>query len=285
MTQTVPATAVLGPGKTGLAIGLRVLDIDRVQYSAFSTTGVIETGTAGTYSKVGGVAVPDAGGYIVWGTTTLDLAETTVKGIVLTAQGIADAVNNLAPSGTGATGSIRAKLDGVKAITDNIDVSGVTYVPANNAGTFTITLGITFDETVTGLVIPSDLEKAYWTLKNSSDDDEAEALVQLVVSNPAEVDTDGLIRLNAVLWHEAVVDDPLTTEVDEESPEPFDRSLGALIINQPAGSARVYLTDELTVQLATAKRIGWDVKFIDSNGDSTGKRGVANLVRTETQTV
>jgi len=28
MTQTVPATAQLGPGKTGLAIGLRVLNLD-----------------------------------------------------------------------------------------------------------------------------------------------------------------------------------------------------------------------------------------------------------------
>lgn len=78
MTQTVPATAVLGPGKTGLPIGLRVLDIDRVQYSAFSTTGVAETGTAGTYSKAGGAVVPDAGGYIVWGVSGTDYAEATV---------------------------------------------------------------------------------------------------------------------------------------------------------------------------------------------------------------
>lgn len=78
MTQTCPATAVLGPGKTGLAIGLRVLDIDRVQYSAFSTTGVAETSTLGTYSKAGGAVVPDAGGYIVWGVVGTDYAEATV---------------------------------------------------------------------------------------------------------------------------------------------------------------------------------------------------------------
>lgn len=79
MTQTVPATAQLGPGKTGLAIGYRVLDIARVQYSAFTTTNVAETGTAGTYSVAGGVVCPNAGGYIVWGTALVDYAEATVE--------------------------------------------------------------------------------------------------------------------------------------------------------------------------------------------------------------
>jgi hypothetical protein len=67
MTQTVPATAALGPGKTGLTIGLRVLNLDGTTYSAFSTTDVAETSTLGTYRKASGAVVPDAGGYIVWG--------------------------------------------------------------------------------------------------------------------------------------------------------------------------------------------------------------------------
>ena len=79
MTQTVPATAVLGPGKTGLAIGLRVLNLDGTVYSAFSTTDVAETSTAGTYRKANGVVAPLAGGYIVWGTALVDYAEATVE--------------------------------------------------------------------------------------------------------------------------------------------------------------------------------------------------------------
>lgn len=78
MTQTVPATCVLGPGKTGLTIGLRVLNLDGTTYAAFATTGVTETSTAGTYRKAGGVVVPAAGGYIVWGTAGTDYAEATV---------------------------------------------------------------------------------------------------------------------------------------------------------------------------------------------------------------
>ena len=79
MTQLVPATCVLGPGKTGLTIGLRVLNLDGTEYSAFSTTGVAETSTAGTYRKAGGVVAPLAGGYIVWGTALVDYAEATVE--------------------------------------------------------------------------------------------------------------------------------------------------------------------------------------------------------------
>jgi len=79
MTQTVPATAVLGPGMTGLTIGLRVLNLDGTEYAAFSTTSVAETSTAGTYRKAGGVVAPLAGGYIVWGTALVDYAEATVE--------------------------------------------------------------------------------------------------------------------------------------------------------------------------------------------------------------
>ena len=79
MTQTVPATAILGPGMTGLTIGLRVLNLAGTTYAAFSTTGVAETSTAGTYRKAGGVVCPDAGAYIVWGTALVDYAEATVS--------------------------------------------------------------------------------------------------------------------------------------------------------------------------------------------------------------
>ena len=79
MTQTVPATAVLGPGLTGLTIGLTVLNIDGTEYAAFSTTGVSETSVAGTYRKASGVVVPDEGAYLVWGESGTPYAEATVE--------------------------------------------------------------------------------------------------------------------------------------------------------------------------------------------------------------
>jgi hypothetical protein len=92
MTQTVPATAVLGAALTGLTIGYRVLNLDGTTYSAFSTVGVAETLTAGVYRVAGGVAAPDAGGYIVFGTELADLAESTVERVSVDAVGIRTAV-------------------------------------------------------------------------------------------------------------------------------------------------------------------------------------------------
>lgn len=136
MTQTVPATCVLGPGKTGLTIGLRVLNLDGTTYAAFATTNVAETSIAGTYRKAGGVVVPAAGGYIVWGTALVDYAEATVESTAVnvthsagiatggrlaevtdlpaaapSAATVADAVWDEALSGHAAAGSTGARLD------------------------------------------------------------------------------------------------------------------------------------------------------------------------------
>ena len=81
MTQITPFTAQLGPGKTGLTIGYRVLNLDGSQYSAFTTTGVAET-IPGTNRVIGGVEVPDSGGYIVVGESGTDLAEATVEAVL-----------------------------------------------------------------------------------------------------------------------------------------------------------------------------------------------------------
>lgn len=78
MTQTLPLTMILGAAHTGETIGYRVLNLDRSQYSAFSTTGVAESDVAGTYYVSGGVVVPDAGGYIVVGLVATDYGETNV---------------------------------------------------------------------------------------------------------------------------------------------------------------------------------------------------------------
>ena len=76
MSQTFPAAADLGPLHTGKSIGYRVLNLDRTTYSAFSATGVSESiAGMGYYVKSGGAVGPDAGGYIVWGTSGTDIIE------------------------------------------------------------------------------------------------------------------------------------------------------------------------------------------------------------------
>lgn len=133
MTQTVPATCVLGPGKTGLTIGYRVLNLDGTEYSAFSTSGVAETAIAGTYRVAGGVEAPLAGGYVVWGTELLDYAEATVE----SASANVTAWNGTAPSNLDANGYIRtdvmswdgSTVDEVYPLVRPIDNSdGIEYI-------------------------------------------------------------------------------------------------------------------------------------------------------------
>lgn len=136
MTHTVPATAVLGPGKTGLTIGYRVLNLDGTEYSAFSTTDVAETSTAGTYRVAGGVVAPLAGGYIVWGTALVDYAEATVESasanVTLWKGATAPAMTGdaYARLGAPAGASVSADIAAIAADVAAIDNSG-TYSYSN----------------------------------------------------------------------------------------------------------------------------------------------------------
>jgi hypothetical protein len=237
-----------------LTIGYRVLNADRTVYSAFTTDDVSETGVAGTYSVAGLVTVPTAGGHIVWGTALADLVETTVEPA------------NYATAA--ALAVIDANVDAVKLITDTLDVTAVTQVASSSAGHLTITAGLTFSEPVTGLTIPADWVAAIWTLKYSPEQADTAAVIQLRADNPADALTDGLLRVNG-----AAPSSPITL------------ADGSLTVTQASGRIDIWLSDELTLLLARATGLGWDVKFIDADDGSTGRRGTADVVLTETQAV
>jgi hypothetical protein len=160
---------------------------------------------------------------------------------------------------------VDANVDAIKVVTDSLDVSAVTQVAANDAGHLTITAALTFDEGVTGLTIPADWKTALWTLKADASKPDTAALVQLRETNPAAL-TDGIVRLNG-----AAVASPLTA------------ASGALLVTQASGRIDIYLTDEATALLDDATGLGWDVKFIDAAGDSTGYSGTADVALTETK--
>ena len=168
--------------------------------------------------------------------------------------------------------ALETTVQAIKSKTDQLDMTAVTQVAASNAGHLLITAGLTFEEPVSGLVIPVNWTKAYWTLKTDEAQPDTASIIQLRVSNPAS-STDGLQRLNGV-----ALAGPITSED------------GALIVDHEAGSITIYLTDELTVLLnkagsvrSKAGALGWDVKFMDASGKSVGRRGTAAIVLTETK--
>jgi len=104
VSQTFPAAADLGPAHTGKSIGYRVLNLDRTTYSAFSMTGVSETiDGMGYYVKSGGAVGPDAGGYIVWGTSGTDIIEDEIAPAPPTAAQIDTQLSDAHGAGSWAT--------------------------------------------------------------------------------------------------------------------------------------------------------------------------------------
>lgn len=284
-------------GKTGLTV---TVDVDRYTLADGSRTALVTAGSA-TEGRRGlyhyRLASADLATYqyvatFITADATVDQQEIAALGIVVPdalvgsrlapatagrtldvdASGNASANVTLwkgatapdAPPTAAAVATVDANVDAIKVITDQLDVTAVTQVTASSAGHLTITAGLTFDEPVTGLVIPADWEAAYWTLKRNPVQPDTAALVRLLVTNPAG-ESDGLQRLKGA-----------------EPASPITEADGTLTVTQATGRIDIWLSDELTANLNAATSLGWDVKFIDSAGDSTGRRGTADVVLTET---
>jgi len=176
-------------------------------------------------------------------------------------QDVADAMA-LATAETLEAGSVLAELAAIRNITDDLDVSAVSQAPVSAAGHLRMTTGITFAATISGLTIPADWVAAIWTVKLHPHQPDTAALLQLRRSQPG-LQTDGLQRLNGVT--------------------PLVAADGVLTVDYGAGRVDIYLTDDVTALMAPAVGIGWDVKFIDSGGDSVGQRGTMDIALTETK--
>jgi hypothetical protein len=79
MAYTYPVVAALGASKTGLAIGYRLLNLDRSVAQAFTTVGIAETSVPGNYVVSGGLSLAAGyAGYIEWGTAATKYAEEAI---------------------------------------------------------------------------------------------------------------------------------------------------------------------------------------------------------------
>lgn len=157
MAQTVPLTAKLGPSRTGLAIGYRVLNLDGTTHVAFTTTGVSESpASSGTYSVANGISAPDAGGYVVIGVSGADYD----RGVIEPAPALASAY----------TSDRAARLD-------NLDVAVTTRAtPAQvntEADTALADVGLTV--TVTGRIDAAITSRGTSTLTTADIDNRLNA--------------------------------------------------------------------------------------------------------------
>jgi hypothetical protein len=127
-----------------------------------------------------------------------------------------------------------------------------------------ITNAVTYNTTLTGLVVPAAWSKVYFTIKNLSHDPDTSAILQLRVSASAAA-SDGLLRVNGV---------------------PTTASYGSLVVNQAAGTVDITISDDATAIVEEWANKPYDLKAILTNGDSQLLTGnLCNITATPTQSI
>lgn len=147
-------------------------------------------------------------------------------------------------------------------VLSQLDVTAVSQVAANSSGHLTIIRTTSYGTTLSGLDIPADWEACYWTVKRSTDDPDAEALIQMLESNPGDAE-DGVQVLMGVA---------LTDESD-----------GSLTVNQALGTVTIALGDASTALLEDAVELVWDVKVHTATGKTQPGAGTATITTAVTR--
>lgn len=164
----------------------------------------------------------------------------------LTAQQIRDAAMLAPTAGAAADGSIDDHLDDL-ATALAAATSTLTVVSAVDGGELAIYQAVSFQATISGLAIPADWTKVYWTVKRATSEADADAILQLVETNPA-AGTDGLLRLNGAAGTAAN---------------------GTLTVSQAAGTVVIDLVMMVCDDLALATGLVWSLKALHPTSAST----------------
>jgi len=166
--------------------------------------------------------------------TAAILADTGTDGVVLTSTGLA------------ASAAAEIAVAAWANTTRTLTVPTATPLAVVTTALPAIVTGVGYAYTLTGMTIPATWVKCYVTFKDNPDiDTDARSLVQLMVTNPGNPATDGLIRLNRAAGVLAQ---------------------GSLVVNQPAGTVAISLTATASVALAVTEALWYDCKFITAAG-------------------
>lgn len=283
-SYTIRITGVVG-GVTGVELhqfGCAARATDDLAYPTVSGRSLDVTATGAAGVDWANVENP---------TTTVGLSGTTVKAVTdavtPSAATIADAVWDEATADHAGAGSYGAWVTGLVAAITAALTAGVAYLAAIagavwtyatrtltataasttaavTGSALTITAGATYSATLSGMTIPADWLVVWFTLKTDEAQTDAQALVQLVESNPG-VGTDGLKHLNGAAGTAAH---------------------GSLTVNQAGGTVAIELEAAATVQLDRASALGYDIKVLSGTDTVTLlTAGTASVQLTETKSI
>lgn len=191
-----------------------------------------------------------------WTTATGFATPTNVSDGTATVVASIGAQNNLSATQVWAAGTRTLTSGGAPTTTEiwtaatrtlTSPTPGSTTPPAISGTTLAITRAVSFDVTMTGMTIPENWTKIYFTVKSNSSQSDNVAQIQIVISNPDDAG-DGLLYANG------------TTA--------SDATQGTLTVDQAGGDITITITDDQTEDF-TAGNYDYDFKVITDESKST----------------
>lgn len=252
---TAHVVSIANNAITAAAIATNAIDAD-----ALAADAVTEIGTG---ISVAAPTVEDIDTYLsgIHGEGSWETAEgfatpTNVSDGTATVVASIGALNNLSATQVWSAGTRTLTSGGAPTTTEiwtaptrtlTSPTPGSTTPPAISGTTLAITRAVSFDVTMTGMTIPSNWTKIYFTVKSNSSQADAVAQIQIVISNPDDAG-DGLLYANGAAAGDA--------------------AQGTLTVDQPGGDITITITDDQTEDF-TAGNYNYDFKVITDESKST----------------
>lgn len=252
---TAHVVSIANNAITAAAIATNAIDADALAADAVTEIGTGISVSAPTVDQID-TKLTAMHGSGAWGTATGFATPTDVDDSTAAVVASIGALNNLSAAQVWSYGSGRTLTSGAAPSVSDIwnattrtltsPTPGSTTPPAISGSTLSITRAVSFDVTVTGMTIPANWDKIYFTVKGNNTQADDVAQVQIVITNGGDAD-DGLLYANG-----SVAGDATQAE---------------LTVDQPGGDITVTITDDQTEEL-TAGTYSYDFKVITDESKS-----------------
>jgi len=252
---TAHVVSIANNAITAASIATNAIDADALAADAVTEIGTGISVSAPTVDDIDTklTAMHGSGN---WTTATGFATPTDVDDSTAAVVASIGALNNLSATQVWAAGTRTLTSGGAPTTTEiwtaatrtlTSPTPGSTTPPAISGTTLSITRAVSFDVTVTGMTIPANWDKIYFTVKGNSTQADNVAQVQIVITNGGDAG-DGLLYANG----EAA----------------GDATQAELTVDQPGGDITVTITDDQTEEL-TAGTYSYDFKVITDESKST----------------
>lgn len=237
---TAHVVSIANNAITAASIATNAIDADALAADAVTEIGTGISVSAPTVDQID-TKLTAMHGSGAWGTATGFATPTDVDDSTATLVASIGALNNLSATQVWAAGTRTLTSGGAPTTTEiwsaatrtlTSPTPGSTTPPAISGTTLAIKKAVSFDVDVTGMTIPANWDKIYWTVKATTSVPDSEAVLQVVITNGGDAG-DGLIYLNGAdnAGHE-----------DEAS----------LTVDQPGGTITISITDDYTALVSGA---------------------------------